>query len=186
MTGKIRIISGQWRGRKIPVVDRPGLRPTGDRARETLFNWIGPKIVGAKVVDLFAGSGALGLEAASRGAGSVVLIEHDRIAARALRDGPLTWPGAERVSLVEVDALKWLSEADQKIDLMLIDPPFGSNLLSEVLAVLAQQADCLSEGGMVYLECAPEQVPRDWPNHLAIWKNKRVGQVVMTLLKRCV
>ena len=82
--------------------------------------------------------------------------------------------------------MKWLSEADQKIDLLLIDPPFDSSLVSEALAILAERTDCLSEGGLVYLECAPEQVPCAWPNHLEIWKNKRVGQVVMTLLKRCV
>jgi 16S rRNA (guanine966-N2)-methyltransferase len=184
MTGKVRIISGQWRGRKIPVVDRPGLRPTGDRVRETLFNWIGPRIVGARVVDLFAGSGALGLEAASRGASSVVLIECDRVAAQTLRDGPLTWPGAEQVCLIETDALRWLRESSQTSDLIMIDPPFGTDLLADALVILAQQPNCLNAGGMLYVECAPDQAPEDWPEHMEVLKQKRVGQVLMTLLKR--
>ncbi|MFW6340561.1 MAG: 16S rRNA (guanine(966)-N(2))-methyltransferase RsmD, partial [Wenzhouxiangella sp.] len=138
MTGKIRIIAGQWRGRKINVADRPGLRPTGDRARETLFNWIGPRIVGSRVLDLFAGSGALGLEATSRGASRVVLVERDAAAARALREGPLTWPGAEVVTLVEDDALAWLKGQHGVFDLVLIDPPFDSVLLDSILATMAE------------------------------------------------
>ncbi len=186
MTGKIRIIAGRWRGRKISVADRPGLRPTGDRARETLFNWIGPRIVGARVLDLFAGSGALGLEAASRGASRVVLVERDAVAARALREGPLTWPGSEAVSLVEADALAWLQAQREAFGLVLIDPPFGSTLLGSALAVLAERPDCLSANALVYVESAPDQLPARWPDGLDVLRQKRLGEVVLTLLERTV
>ena len=186
MTGKIRIIAGQWRGRKIVVPDRPGLRPTSDRARETLFNWIGPGIVGAQVADLFAGSGALGLEAASRGAGQVTLIERDPAAVQALRDGPLQWPGGGNTKLVEADALAWLGGQEEPFDLILIDPPFESALLDEVLARLAERPQYLSGRGLVYVECSPSQCPEIWPAALEVRKQKRLGQVVLTLLHRSV
>ena len=183
MPGTIRIIGGQWRGRKITVPDRPGLRPTGDRARETLFNWIGPRIVGARVLDLFAGTGALGLEAASRGAAAVVLVERDPAAAGALRDGPLQWPGREAVSLVQTDALDWLKSPPEPFDLVLIDPPFDSRLHESVLSGLVGNKGCLAEGALVYVECAPEQLPRHWPPGLDVFRQKRLGQVVLTLLR---
>ncbi len=115
-----------------------------------------------------------------------MLLERDRVAAQALRAGPLTWPGAEGVRLLETDALFWLLETDQMSDLMLVDPPFESNLLAESLVTLAGRPGCLNPGGMVYVECAPEQIPTVWPTHLEIWKQKQLGQVLMTLLKRCV
>ncbi|MEE4638792.1 MAG: 16S rRNA (guanine(966)-N(2))-methyltransferase RsmD [Wenzhouxiangella sp.] len=184
MTGKIRIIAGQWRGRKISVPDRPGLRPTGDRARETLFNWIGPRIVGACVLDLFAGSGALGLEAASRGASRVILVERDAVAARALREGPLTWPGSETVSLVETDALSWLQQQPDSFNLVFIDPPFDSTLLGSVLAVIAQGPGCLFGGALVYIESSADRFPSLLPSGLQVLRQKRLGEVGLTLLER--
>lgn len=185
MTGKIRIIAGQWRGRKLTVPDRPGLRPTGDRARETLFNWIGQRIVGARVLDLFAGSGALGLEAASRGAARVVLVERDAAAAASLRQGALGWPGSEAVELIRADALAWLKECPEVFDLVLIDPPFAGDLHEQALALLAGPTACLSDGALVYVECAPDQLPQRWPDNLVPWREKRLGQVMMTLLEYC-
>lgn len=186
MTGRIRIIAGQWRGRKISVPDRPGLRPTGDRARETLFNWIGPRIVGARVLDLFAGSGCLGLEAASRGASRVVLVERDPVAVRALREGPLKWPGAEVVSLLQTDALAWLEGQSDLFDLVLIDPPFDSDLHQRSLSVLERRAGCLSTSALVYVECAAEALPAQWPASLEVFRQKKLGQVVLNLLMRTV
>ena len=186
MAGKIRIIAGQWRGRKMVVPDRPGLRPTGDRARETLFNWIGPRIVGARVLDLFAGTGALGLEAASRGASRVVLVERDPVAAKALRDGPLTWPGAGSLELVEADALRWLKQQHESFELVLVDPPFDSTLHETALSGLMQIGDCLAARGLVYLETDLDHVPKEWPPGLELLRQKRFGQVVLTLLMRTV
>ena len=184
MTGKIRIIAGRWRGRRLEVPDRPGLRPTGDRARETLFNWIGPRVVGARVLDLFAGTGALGLEAASRGAGRVVLIERDPVAVRLLREGALQWPGSESVEVVEQDALRWLERERQCFDLVLVDPPFESALLERVLSLLLEPVGWLAERGLVYVECAPDQLPDPWPPGLELVRQKRLGQVTLTLLQR--
>ena len=184
MTGKIRIIAGRWRGRKLPVADRPGLRPTGDRARETLFNWIGPRIVGAHVLDLFAGSGALGLEAASRGAGKVVLVERDAVAAAHLRDGPMQWPESGAVELHQRDALSWLQQKPQAFDLVLVDPPFSSDLHDKALMLLTGTQGWLAENALIYVESSPDGVPVQWPDDWAPLRQKPVGQTLMTLLTR--
>lgn len=181
--GTLRIIAGQWRGRRLPVADRPGLRPTGDRARETLFNWIGPRIIGQRVLDLFAGSGALGLEAASRGAARVVLVERDREAIERLQAGPLGWPGADCVTLVVGDAMAWLDRAAESFDLVLIDPPFDSGLHEPALCAVLDRPGLLSQSAQIYLECAPGQVPESWPERLELVRQKRQGQVVLNLLR---
>lgn len=184
MTGKLRIIAGQWRGRKFSVPDRPGLRPTGDRARETLFNWLGPRTIGARVLDLFAGSGALGLEAASRGASRVVLVELDREAVERLRAGPLSWPGAEVLEVVHADALAWLPRATGPFDLVLLDPPFDSDLLGPALEQLLARPELLSTGASIYVESAAQNLPHSWPPELAVVRQKQQGQVVLSLLRR--
>ena len=183
MTGKVRIIAGQWRGRKLTVPDRPGLRPTGDRVRETLFNWIGPRIVGMRALDLFAGSGALGLEAASRGASRVVLVERDPIALEALRSGPRHWPGSDAVEIVRADAMSWLQQAQGPFDLVLLDPPFESRLLEPALAALLNRPGLLGDRALIYAESAPAQLPSSWPDELELFRQKRQGQVVLTLLR---
>jgi 16S rRNA (guanine966-N2)-methyltransferase len=138
--GTVRIIGGRWRGSKLPVADAAGLRPTADRVRETLFNWLQPRIVGARVLDLFAGTGALGLEAASRGAERVVLVERDPALATGLRASADRLAGKEDASRVEVvcgDALCWLARVpDRGFDLAFVDPPFASGLWLPALAAL--------------------------------------------------
>ena len=185
MTGRLRIISGQWRGRKIPVVDRPGLRPTGDRARETLFNWLQGSLVGARCLDLFAGSGALGLEAASRGAGEVVLIERDRGLARALDELVSGWPGADRVRVVNDDALAWLKTDTGQFDIVFIDPPFEAGLQQRTLEVLVER-DRLSPGARVYVEAAADESFDHGLESLPgfeVDREKRLGAVGMLLLR---
>jgi len=126
--GSVRIIGGKWRGRRLPVRDLPGLRPSGDRSRETLFNWLQAHVHGAVCVDLFAGSGALGLEAASRGAAKVILVEKLSVAALDLRDVLLALK-ADQVTVVESDALQWLQSCPaQSLDIAFVDPPFGLHL----------------------------------------------------------
>ena len=153
MTGKVRIISGLWRGRKIEVLDQPGLRPSGDRSRETLFNWLGPSIQGKRCLDLFAGTGALGLEAVSRGADSAVLIEQSRLAARHIRQQILEWQHSDRVEVIDADGLAWLSGQSTQFDLVFIDPPHGMGLQIKALrklvdcqALSAESRVCLEAG----------------------------------------
>ncbi|MFU8833243.1 MAG: 16S rRNA (guanine(966)-N(2))-methyltransferase RsmD [Wenzhouxiangella sp.] len=178
--GKIRIIGGQWRGRKLPVIDRPGLRPTGDRARETLFNWLGSRIIDARCLDLFAGTGALGFEAASRGAREVVLVEKDRALAESLRAITAAWPGSEVVRVEHADALSWITNKPEPFDIVFIDPPFGLDLQSDVL----ERVGCLLKpDALVYLESAHDQAS-DHGERFETVRIKKQGQVMLQLLRQ--
>lgn len=177
-SGEVRIIAGQWRGRRLPVPDVPGLRPTADRVRETLFNWLQPVIPGARCLDLFAGSGALGLEAASRGAAEVVMIERTPAVVRTLRANLLTLGASPGVQVIEGDALAWLAAAPPRafdpkpFDLALLDPPFADDLLGASCRLLAT-AGWLAPGARVYLE-APAYAP--YPALPAGWELVREGR----------
>jgi 16S rRNA (guanine966-N2)-methyltransferase len=132
--GAVRIIGGRWRGTRLAVADAPGLRPTTDRVRETLFNWLQPKLPGARVLDLFAGSGALGLEALSRGAREAVLVERDPRLAESLRDVVARLQADGQAQVVHADALAWLgAPLHGRFDLVFLDPPFAAGLWPEVL-----------------------------------------------------
>lgn len=147
--GQVRIIGGRWRGTRLPVLQADGLRPTSDRVRETLFNWLAPYLRGAVCVDLFAGTGALGLEASSRGAASVVLVEQNREVARQLRDNVVRLQ-ADSVSVTEADALGWLGCADPgSIDIAFLDPPFSVEVWRPLLDRLLPR---LAPAAMVYIE----------------------------------
>lgn len=185
--GTVRIIGGRWRGRRLPVPDLPGLRPSGDRSRETLFNWLAPRIHGARCADLFAGTGALGLEAASRGAASVVLVEKAQAAARAIGDNVELLQGGDptgAISVIRGDAVGWLRACEPgSLDIVFVDPPFGSGLDGEVLELLAS-GECLAREGLVYLE-TPRQGGGAVPG--AAWrvvKEKVLGDVKMQLLQK--
>jgi 16S rRNA (guanine966-N2)-methyltransferase len=185
--GFVRIIGGEWRGRRLPVVDLPGLRPSGDRARETLFNWLQPSIRGARCVDLFAGTGVLGLEAYSRGAAEVTLVENMPLAVQALRAAlvKLETPGPKAgVHLAETDALKWLNICEPgSLDIVFIDPPFGSKLEAQAMTLLVG-LDLVRSGGLVYIETA-RNVPLCHPGlGWDIAKEKTLGQVRMLLLRK--
>ncbi len=140
-SGTVRIIGGRWKGTRLRFPSVHGLRPTPDRVRETLFNWLTPRLGEGTVVDLFAGSGALGLEAASRGAPRVILVEKDPRVAAALREHLDRLPGArERIELVRQDALRWLRQADlAEVAGIFLDPPYGSPLLGSALEVLGER-----------------------------------------------
>ena len=185
--GTVRIIGGRWRGRRLPVPDLTGLRPSGDRSRETLFNWLAPQIRGTRCADLFAGTGVLGLEAASRGAASVVLIEKAAQAARAIRENVSLLQGSDpvgEVEVVETDALAWLASCSpDSLDLVFVDPPFGSGLEAAVLDALAGDG-CLVQGGMVYLETARQAGDILPGPEWEICREKAVGDVMMRLLKK--
>ncbi len=145
---RVRIIGGVWRSRVLAFPDVPGLRPTPDRVRETLFNWLGQRLDGQRCLDLFAGSGALGFEAASRGAAEVVMVERDaRVLAR-LREQAARL-GAAQVRIVAGDGLEYLAGDCGRFDLILLDPPYRSGLLAPALAAAATH---LSAGGRIYAE----------------------------------
>lgn len=164
--GFVRVIGGRWRGSKLPVADSAGLRPSSDRVRETLFNWLMPALPGARVVDLFAGSGALGFEAVSRGAASAVLVEREAKVAANLRAGVEKLRAADSVQVVQNDALAWLpQQADAGFDIAFVDPPFALDLWQPALDALLPK---LAPGAWLYLESAPEFAPRlpaDWALH---------------------
>jgi 16S rRNA (guanine966-N2)-methyltransferase len=146
---EVRLIGGQWKRSKLPVADRPGLRPTPDRVRETLFNWLGQDLAGWRVLDAFAGSGALGFEAASRGAREVVLLERDAVLARSLAASKQRLH-ADALEVHATDALAWMTGAAQgHFDLVLLDPPFDAGLHGPATAAAAH---LLKPGGWLYVE----------------------------------
>jgi 16S rRNA (guanine966-N2)-methyltransferase len=185
--GHVRIIGGEWRGRRLPVVDLPGLRPSGDRARETLFNWLQPYIRGARCVDLFAGTGVLGLEAYSRGAAEVTLVENMPLAVQALRAAlvKLGIPGAKAgVHLVESDAIRWLQACEPgSLDIVFMDPPFGSRLETQAMTLLVDR-ELVCVGGLVYVETSRKTPPLHPGLGWEILKDKTQGEVRMLLLRK--
>lgn len=179
----MRIIGGKWRGRRLAVADLPGLRPSGDRGREVLFNWLQMDIRGAHCLDLFAGTGVLGLEAASRGAAKVILLEKAPLAARVIQEN-LAILDAVGVSLANTDAIDWLQscEADSQ-DIVFIDPPFGSGLELVSLELL-EQRQCVKNGGFVYVETGRNSSPIVPGPGWEIAREKVLGDVLMLLLKK--
>lgn len=177
-TNSIRIIGGSNRGRKILVLDLPGLRPTGDRLRETLFNWLAPFVEGARVLDAFAGSGVLAFEALSRGAHQAVLLDSSDAVVKQLK---------QSAQLLSVDAEIRCQNAlhffksgpengSKKFDIVFLDPPFGELLLQEAIETLAQST-LLSPRAMIYLEQARSQQTANTPSNWKLQREKTVGEV---------
>jgi 16S rRNA (guanine966-N2)-methyltransferase len=171
----VRIVGGALRSRLVEVPARPDLRPTPDRVRETLFNWLGQGLDGLACLDLFAGSGVLGFEAASRGAARVVMVENDPVAAGALRENRERL-GARQVEIVQADALSYLAGNGDAFDVVFLDPPFRQNLLPAVLGRLPER---LGREARVYVE-APQ--PVDAPGWREL-RRGRAGQVHYQLMQ---
>ncbi len=171
----LRIIGGTWRGRKLRFPAGPDIRPTPDRVRETLFNWLGARVPGARCLDLFAGSGALGLEALSRGATHVTFIEHDPRAARELSAHLAEW-GAVGARVECQDALAFLRGGGETFDIAFLDPPFASGLVGAAAELLTGRP-WLNEGARVYVECAASAGVPELPASLTALKSKRAGEV---------
>jgi 16S rRNA (guanine966-N2)-methyltransferase len=168
--GQVRIVGGRWRNTRLAVPDLPGLRPSSDRVRETLFNWLTGQLAGARVLDLFAGTGALGLEALSRGAASVTLVERDPALARALNDTVVRLGARAEATVVQGEALSWLGgQADGAFDLVFLDPPFAAGLWDPALAALLPK---VRQGGWIYVESPVDQAPSPGPG----WFPHREGQ----------
>ncbi len=179
---RLRIIGGQWRGRRLDFPDAPGLRPTPDRVRETLFNWLAPVLPGARCLDLFAGSGALGIEALSRGAVEVVFVERHPVAVRALREN-LARLNAEGARVEQADALDWLRQPGTPFEIVLLDPPFGAGLL-EPACVALERGGWLAASAWIYLEAAAELQPPALPAHWLPYREKTAGTVSYRLARR--
>ena len=174
--GRLRIVAGNWRSRLLDIADVDGLRPTSERIRETLFNWLAPRIHGARCLDLFAGTGALGLEALSRGAASAVFVEQSPLAEKQLREN-IGLLDADAATVLRLDALDYLAgRPSDRFDIVFLDPPFAADLLDETCRLLAEQ-QLLADGALVYLEQdrgkSESQLPEAW----RVLKDKTAGNV---------
>jgi 16S rRNA (guanine966-N2)-methyltransferase len=176
----VRIIGGGWRGRRVSFPDLPGLRPTPDRVRETLFNWLQHAVSGVRCLDLFSGSGALGLEALSRGAAELVFVEQAVAASRALQEQLIRFGGERRGRVVEMGAARYLRSPVQSqggpFDIVFLDPPFGRNALAEYVPML-DAGNWLNIGGLVYLENEKSAGVPPLPSHWELLKSKSAGDV---------
>lgn len=177
----IRIIGGQWRGRKLSFARVEAIRPTPDRVRETLFNWIDPVIRHANCLDLFAGSGALGFESLSRGAASVVMCDSNSKIIKLLKEHAQLLETAD-ATLLQTDALAFLNRNNKKFDLVFLDPPFDSDLLEKCFEFM-QKKDCLNDDAMVYVEADSKSDLPVTPQGWSLYRNKVAGEVAYYLFK---
>ncbi|AOV18662.1 16S rRNA (guanine(966)-N(2))-methyltransferase RsmD [Acidihalobacter aeolianus] len=177
----MRIIGGRWRGRRIEFPDAEGLRPTADRVRETLFNWLQGPLPGARCLDLFAGSGALGLEAASRGAGEVVLVEAAPAVAAAL-SASVARLGAEHVDVLHIDAQRYLQGNPEPFDIVFLDPPFAQDAQGALLETLSG-CGWLAHEAWIYLEYPADRPLPALPGGMELHRHQRAGQAAYALLR---
>lgn len=177
----VRIIAGQWKGRRIPVAE-DGVRPSGDRVRETVFNWLMPHINGVRCLDLFAGTGALGLEALSRGAAAGIFIEKNRRVAQVLRE-TLAMLGAEDAEVINMDAFSFLKSVSGTFELVFLDPPFDSPRLQD-LCTLLEESGALAESALIYMEMNKRQPMPKLPPGWHTEKEQTAGQVRYALVRR--
>jgi 16S rRNA (guanine966-N2)-methyltransferase len=178
----IRVIGGAMRGRRWRFPDIPDVRPTPDRVRETLFNWLGPRIVGARCLDLFAGSGALGLESLSRGASSVVFVEQHAAIARALSALMTEW-NVQGALVSPTDAFSYLRGTPRPFDIVFLDPPFAAGLLAPA-ATLLEEKGWLAPDALIYMESAARETRPDLPRAWVERKAKQAGLVGYHLFAR--
>ena len=180
---QLRIIGGEWRSRRLSFADAEGLRPTPDRVRETLFNWLAPIIDGARCLDPFAGSGALGFEALSRGAAEVVMLDKQRSTIKQLQDN-LRLLHCERAELIHTDALSYLQQtAASPFDIVFLDPPYRQNLLTPCMDLLERQGWLKAEA-YIYLELESEAELPELPVNWQLRHSKKAGQVAYHLACR--
>ena len=180
-SGRLRIVAGKWRSRLLPIADEPGLRPTSERIRETLFNWLAPTIEGSRCLDLFAGSGALGLEALSRGASQVVFVEKSARAAAMLEESisTLRASGAE---ILQMDAMDYLRGRPRAFDVVFLDPPFDADLTGDLCRLLDERG-WLASGARLYLEQDQKRALPELPDGWTVLREKTAGQVRYALVK---
>lgn len=182
MQNKLRIIGGEWRSRQIHFVDTPGLRPTPGRVRETLFNWLQNDIYGSRCLDLYAGSGALGFEAASRGAKSVIQVENNALACRSLKENSVAL-AADQIKIVQMDVMRFLAGDPEAFDLVFLDPPFGLNLAVSACQWLDQKG-WLKNRAKIYVETEAHPGFLGMPENWKMLKSKTAGDVGYHLFER--
>jgi len=183
--GELRIIGGRWRGRKLHFPALPGLRPSPNRVRETLFNWLMPELSGAHCLDLFAGSGALGLEALSRGAASCWFVDTARAASQQIQLHLATLQSSDG-RVVNADTSTWLKTktADAPtFHLVFLDPPFRQGLLDDCCAQL-EHGNWLTANALIYIESAADEALPTVPSNWSIHRDKQAGQVAYRLFRR--
>jgi 16S rRNA (guanine966-N2)-methyltransferase len=179
--GRLRIVAGKWRNRLLNIADVPGLRPTSERIRETLFNWLAPTIEGACCLDLFAGTGALGLEALSRGARETVFVEQSATAAQALRNAILTLEASGTI-VHNDDAVGFLRRKESRqFDIVFLDPPFAADMLVDLCRLL-DQASVLVSGAQIYIEEDRARPAAEFPEGWRVVKSKNAGNVRYSLV----
>lgn len=179
--GAVRINGGFWRGRTLPVPDRPGLRPTAARVRATLFNWLRPVLPGARCLDLYAGSGILGFEAVSEGAVAAVLVEADRSVAATIEANAVRL-GTAKISVITMPVERFLAGAPTPYPIIFVDPPYAADSLPNTLRLLTR--GWVATDGLVYVE-NDRPLPEDaWHERgWTFWKYARAGQVHYYLLR---
>ena len=174
--GQLRIVAGNWRSRLLQIADVPGLRPTSERVRETLFNWLEPRIHGAKCLDLCAGTGALGLEALSRGAGELVFVEQSTIAFKTLKSN-IALLGGTNARVLNVDARDYLGGTNASpFDIVFLDPPFTADLYDELCRLLVEQR-WLADDARIYIEMDKDQPELSLVPGWQVLKSKTAGKV---------
>jgi 16S rRNA (guanine966-N2)-methyltransferase len=175
-SGQLRIVAGKWRSRLLQIADVPGLRPTSSRVRETLFNWLTPRLNGARCLDLCAGTGALGIEALSRGASQVVFVEPSPLAATVL-DANLRALNATGAEVLRADARRFLAQKpDVEFNIVFLDPPFAENLHVELCRLL-NQSGWLADGTRIYIESDRRRIEPALPQNWRVLKSKYAGNV---------
>jgi 16S rRNA (guanine966-N2)-methyltransferase len=180
---ELRIIGGAWRSRKIQFPDAPGLRPTPGRVRETLFNWLGQDLTGLSCLDLFAGSGALGFEAASRGAKRVVMVEQAPAVCLALQRSVTALQATDRVQVIQQPVLAYLETANQLFDIVFMDPPFRQALPVQVCLVL-EARERLAASARIYIESERDALLSGLPENWEVLRHKQAGDVAYALFRR--
>ncbi|WP_101758559.1 16S rRNA (guanine(966)-N(2))-methyltransferase RsmD [Oceanicoccus sp. KOV_DT_Chl] len=180
-SNQLRIIGGQWRGRKLAFPTVEGLRPTPDRVRETLFNWLAPSIIGARCADLFSGSGALGLEALSRGSGHTDLVDSAKPVSQQLNLNLQTLQ-CDHATVWHSQAQPWLQQAIPGYDIIFLDPPFGQNLAASCIEIINNR-NLLNDKAWVYLEMGATEPLPHYPENWQLHREKTAGQVCYRLFK---
>ncbi len=181
-TNKLRIIAGDWRSRQLVFADVPGLRPTPARVRETVFNWLQTDVIGSQCLDLFAGSGALGFEAASRSARSVVMVENNAQACRLISDNKVKL-SARQIKLVQADVFKFLAGDAMPFDVVFLDPPFSKGMAQQACQWLEDKG-WLSAIAKIYVEVESKLVLDEIPENWQCLKHKTAGDVGYYLFER--